>query len=36
MFKINHDLNVKSDVTKIEKGMFMFVAKAEEPEQGSP
>ena len=35
MFKINHDLNVKSDVTKIEKGMFMFVAKAEEPEQGS-
>lgn len=35
MFKINHDTITKSNVIENEKGMFMFVAKAEEPEQGS-
>lgn len=35
MFKTNHDIITKSNVIENEKGMFMFVAKAEEPEQGS-
>ena len=35
MFKINRDINKKSNVINNEQGMFMFVAKAEEPEQGS-
>ena len=32
MFKINRDINKKSNVINNEQGMFMFVAKAEEPE----
>lgn len=35
MFKTKRDIIVKSDVIKNKQGMFMFVAKAEEPEQGS-
>lgn len=35
MFKTKRDINTQINVIKNEQGMFQFVAKAEEPEQGS-